>query len=437
MSRRAAPGKRWSATSTATAWDTSGGRVGPSSPAAAKVQVRWRLDGKNRKATFTGARCARDAEALSALLRLAYLEDWPADERHRPRRPKALPDSEPEETDGAPGGSASEPPTATLELPAAAAVPTPLDVAALVEWRRKLHRSTPKKRGGAKRSPKTLAGYDSELDFIAAHLVYRPGDPRLEALGVPPGASMRVDDPSTGVAAGDLIALIDLRAATNLRTRAANERKLARWAGAVEREQRRAARQGRDPVLPGPPALRAEEASARTIESMWRELSGLFEQAYLRGRVSYQPCTAEVADQVVRAAPVRFTTRNVPSRSQVAALAAAVRDLQRAGPFRHGRRVVNDGGRYFAMVQTGGREALRPEEQVALRRSWLELDGPRPRIVLHHAEVRETVERGRRELVRVPLKHRGEGGDSSGDPRGRPRAGRDPPRTPREVRAPA
>ena len=89
--RRAAAGKRWSASSSAQAWDRNGEPVPVGDASATKVTVRYRLDGVLRKRSFSGPECWSHAEAFQALLRAAYCGDWPADAEHRPVPPVPAP----------------------------------------------------------------------------------------------------------------------------------------------------------------------------------------------------------------------------------------------------------------------------------------------------------------------------------------------------------
>lgn len=154
------------------------------------------------------------------------------------------------------------------------------------------------------------------------------------------------------------------------------------------------------------PELEAEVASARTVESACREVRGMFTDAYLRGRTSYQPWTSEVDDQVIRASPVVYNLRSVASPAQVDRLVANMAASTRWSVDARGRRVEASGARFAAMVMLAGKKGLREEELGGLRWSWLELDGDRPRIVLRGAEVYHPLDGGGRARVRVTLKHR-------------------------------
>ncbi|HEV7886564.1 MAG TPA: hypothetical protein VGO92_03330, partial [Acidimicrobiales bacterium] len=207
----------------------------------------------------------------------------------------------------------------------------------------------------------------------------------------------------------DLIGLIDERARINLATRAANERALRRWEAARATEQA-PRRGGRAPNPAGPrPEPKPEVAGARTIEEFARAVKSLLVEAHRRGRIPYQPWTAEVDDAVVRAQAPHYTTKGVLGRDQVWRVAAAVAAIERVSWQAGAQRRVNGGSRYEAMVAVAGRKGLRPEETAAMRRSWLELDRPRPRIALRNAEVYHPLPDGGRVRAVVPLKHRVEG----------------------------
>lgn len=283
------------------------------------------------------------------------------------------------------------------------------DVAELASWFNTHTRTTRKRRTGGMRSPTTVHGYELTLKLFVELARYREGDARLRPLCLGPGAAMRCDDPELGIGPADLIGLIDERAGINLRTRAANERALRRWEQARAREH--APRRGGKPPKPaGPrPQPKPEVAGARAIEEFARVVKSMLAEAHRRGRIHYQPWAAEVDDAVVHAGAPHYTTRNVLSRAQVWRAAEAVAATERVAVGANGSREVHDGGRYEAMIALAGRKGLRPEETVALRRSWLELDRARPRIALRNAEVYHPLPDGGRVRAIVPLKHRAEG----------------------------
>ena len=283
------------------------------------------------------------------------------------------------------------------------------DVADLAAWFTKVTRTTRKKRTGGMRSPTTTHGYELTLGLLVELARYREGDPRLRPLCLGPGAPMRCDDPELGIGPADLIGLIDERAGINLRTRTANERALRRWEAATAKEQA-PRRGGRPPKPAGPrPEPKPEIAGARTIEEFARAVKSTLVEAHRRGRIPYQPWTAEVDDAVVHAQAPHYTTRNVLSRDQVWRVAAAMATLERVAVGPSGSRDLRSGGRYEAMIALAGRKGLRPEETIALRRSWLELDRARPRVALRNAEVYHPLPGGGRVRAVVPLKHRAEG----------------------------
>lgn len=136
--RRAAKGKRWSATSSVRRLDASGNVVA-SNVVASKAIVNYRYDAKSRKKTFIGPRCTDDAQAFQNLLVVAYDEDWPADAQHRPIPPTPLPTPQP---------IMSAPPL-LLSLPDEDR--SAVDIVTVCDWFLDRMRSTPKRRGGQKR----------------------------------------------------------------------------------------------------------------------------------------------------------------------------------------------------------------------------------------------------------------------------------------------
>jgi len=86
--QRKAGDARWSARSTLEAVDAQGQKVTVEDPRAAKLVVRWRCDGRNRKKGFSGPDAAADAAAdaaeLHGLLLVAGSHGCPADANGRP-----------------------------------------------------------------------------------------------------------------------------------------------------------------------------------------------------------------------------------------------------------------------------------------------------------------------------------------------------------------
>lgn len=396
MTKRAAPGKRWSATSTTERFDANGAKLGDVGGAAVKVKVRYRLDGKSRQATFADPDADTQAVHYRHLLAAAYTGDWDADDRHNPAPAVALP---------LPSvGPEPEP----LPLPTAGD-DTIVDIDALVKWQAAKHRSSKKKKGGGTRSPKTTHGYDNNLAFFAERARYPAGDPRVVAGHVEAGASIRIDDPAFGVTEADLITFIDERSATNLRTRGANERRMRTWVRSVERELDRAERDGREPVIPDEPTLAPETVSARTIDSSCQEVRRLFHDAYRRGIIRYQPWTPSVDEEVVHAIPAVRKLKNLPNGDQVRLLADTMAGTERAGYTADGSLGQISGDRYAAMIELSGVLGLREEEVAGIRLSWVELDRDQPRIGLRGAEVYHPLDEGGRVRATVPLKARAEG----------------------------
>lgn len=234
---RKATGKRWSSTRSVKLYDATGSQISTgSSTAAAKAVIRYRLDGRGRKLTIAGANLAAQVRQTEALLTLAYEQNWVADKRFRPVAPVALPSVGVDMAgdgaqvllfSGAQTADLPEPaaPRSAAALPAVGAPTRPADVDSLVRWRTSfVETSNSRRRGGGKRSPSTTDNYRTNLNFFLTHARYPLGDPRLDQLGLPAGAPLRLDHPELGLTEHDLVALLTLRASTNLRTRAANER---------------------------------------------------------------------------------------------------------------------------------------------------------------------------------------------------------------------
>ena len=452
---RREPGRRWSASSSVQLFDKAGRKLAADAAGdVAKALVCYRLDGASRFATFKGHDAVRGAATFQKLLQVAHEQNWEADDRFRPLQPatevpasplatlgrlhfvgghevptgaRLSPDTGPAEDNGlSTGGTAAalpEPlpvlrpgPTAYagLALPAVcpgapkagSAVAPIVDVEDLARWRLAWLRTNKKTRGNERRRARTTKGYEGHLEFLAANARYREGDPRLEALGLQPGASLRLDDPDLGLSAADLIDLVELRAVTNLRTRRANRTAASRWSAAVEKEELLARREEREPVLPPVPLMRVEEADGRTIEEFARNVKSALNDAALRRRVPYLAWQAEVDDVVVHSASPNYTTKTLANRLQVDRIARTMAALTREARDADGKPCVISGERFVEMVVVTAHYALRPEETIAMRRDWLDLDRPRPRIVVRCAEVYEPLDSGGRERQEVPLKHR-------------------------------
>jgi len=410
--RRKTAGKRWSASSTI---EWIGGRGTPlcrtatsgDAPRdvvqqAVKVKVHYRLDGRSRKATLragTPADLIDQAGTFQALLHAAYVNNWPADANFRPLPPVPLP--------AGPTAVGTAVP-ALVGLPTVAG-PVPADVASIAAWYLARQESTKKKRGGGDRIGSTVRDYRNHVEFFLEFARYAEDDPRRVALGLAVGAPLRLDDAATGLSERDLLDYVALRAATNLRTRGVNERRIARWAAAAEVEEARACAQEREPALPPMPRLDDERSSARTLEAHARTISAMLRTAHDHGLIPYLPWTAVVADEVPNAGATSYTARLLPSRTQLAAIMAAISRAERRVQGPELTRCTATGERYAAMVWLAGREAPRPEETIAIRDSWVILDDD-PRIELQWAEVFSSLPGTRgRERVRVPLKQRAPG----------------------------
>ncbi len=395
--RRRAAGKRWSATASLTLFDASGTPLpDDAEDTAHRAQVRWRVDGKQRKRTFLPDELD-DVSGFLTTLRAAYEHDWAADARGWPVVPNGLPGAAPSPVEVPVEEDTLGDVDRVRQLPGAGARPAAIrDVAALVEHSSSHLATTRSPKTGRPRGRSTLRDYRYELDFAVDVLRYPADDPRLERVDAQAGDSLRIDQRDGGIAESDLLAFLEVRERTNRNVRLQNERAMARWATEVEAEERRAADDGRDPELPPPPALEPEVASPRTVQAVANLVSAMFRQAFRREWMSYQPWTPDVDDQVISPAPTAYSRKTVHARSQVDRTAVAIGAVERQAVI-DGRWTTVNGERYQGLVKLGGYAAPRPEELIAIRRSWLELDADRPRLALHNALV---------DGQTVPLKHR-------------------------------
>jgi hypothetical protein len=351
--RRRGAEERWSASSSLTAFDAAGQRVDEASAAAVTFKVRWRYDGVLRKRTLSGPGAQAAASQLQVELLAARSLDWPADEQGRPVVPGAVQAS----SEGAEAGDhladvvPLRPVAERSTLPRVAAPSSSLPVAAkasgignideLADWYLELAASTKKRRGGEGRSPTTIGGYRSDISFLREHARYAAGDPRLEALGLEPGASMRVDSIEHGINSQDLINLVALRESTNLRTRGANERALQRFAKELADEERRAAKASRPVVMPEMPTPREEVVEARTIEAFCRTTKAALVQAHQRGKAVRDEETLDEAardEQVIVTSEWRrhdLAVLSVDSHDATATRPLAVVEAKVVGVFDH------------------------------------------------------------------------------------------------------
>lgn len=399
--KRAEKGRRWSATSTVERYHANGNKLDHASTVTpAKLIVRWRCDGKQRSQTFAG-HDVDGVEEFQALLAAAYAGNWAPLDYGRPPIPNRVP---------APAASVADPapePEVLLTVPKAS-VTSPVggdDVESLVEWF-KNRQQTQKSKRGAKRSPKTLDNYFDGLDFADTVLRYKAADPRLAGTDRKPGDSLLREH----LTAADLLGALDVRAGTNLRTRAANERKLQRWSKSVLHAEKIAKRTGQPFVIPPAPLLEPEEASARTCEEFARQTKALFTTAAAHGLITESPWTAAVDDATIRPAKVHYTTKNVLNRHQVERIAAGIAAHTRTSRTPDYAIVHVDGRRYLAMVLLAGIDGPRPEETIALRLSWIDdRPGRGMRIGIRGGEVDQPkkLTGANRARTSVELKHRG------------------------------
>ena len=393
--RRAAAGKRWSANASVTLYNRDREALSAGTTATPhSAQVRWRLDGRQRKRTL-GADELVQLPGFLADLRAAYEHDWDADASGWPQAPRQLPTEVPVAAKGSEPQSDSGPLLRPLVPLDDESDPRPTVASIVKRYLRHLE-TTRSPKTGMPRSESTLRDYWYELGFAQDFFRYVPGDPRLSVEGVEVGDSMLLTDPDEGVGPRDVLAFLEHRERTNRSTRICNERAMARWAQAVEREGRQAEREGREPKLPEPPTMEAEVAEPRTVQSAGKLLKAMFTMAAGRGWIDYQPWAADVDDHLIKPAPTTYTRKSVPHRSQVDRIVDVIGELTRDAVV-DGTWTTVDGDRYRAAVMLAGYKAPRPEELIAIRWSWLEFDRPRARIALHNAEVDGKV---------VPLKHR-------------------------------
>lgn len=242
------------------------------------------------------------------------------------------------------------------------------------------HTRTSKMKRGRARSPKTIEGYLSGLDFIRITLVYRAGDRRLDRIDAMPGDSIRIDE-EHGLTTADLFRFIDERTTTNLRTREANERAAQKYADRIVRRDEAIAsgRPGRRPYIPEPPVMKEEDASAGTVKEACRMLRAVIAHAVSRELMTYDPWTDHVEAAVPTAETPYFTTRVVMSDEQILRLAEGMSRFERATT---GGEMIN-GHRYTGLVAFLGMDAPRQAEAFAVRLSSFNLDVHRPRVTVY------------------------------------------------------
>lgn len=103
--RRAAAGKRWSATASVALYNASRTRLADGATVGVqRAKVRWRIDGRQRKRTFDVGELG-ELSGFLAVLRAAYEQDWEPDERGRPIVPSGLPGLAPSTAAAAPAGN--------------------------------------------------------------------------------------------------------------------------------------------------------------------------------------------------------------------------------------------------------------------------------------------------------------------------------------------
>lgn len=377
---------------------------------AVQARVHYRLDGKTKRPTFAAVTAAdlTELRAFVATLLVAYHHDWPADTAGKPIAPTALPAATSALSDPVAQTPATAPPRVSLADLGAGAALCPLDAPRLVEMFRNHQRVGKKRSGGGKKQRNTHTNYRTQLNFFLEHARYEPGDPRLAVLGLAAGASWVFDNEQAPITEADLLHLIAIRTTTNLRVRAVNERRLAKWENDVAAAVRRGDTEAAAAIAM--PDLTPEECAARTVEAFAQQLGALLTHAYKRKWIAYDLWTDDVKDEVPQAASTSYTRRVVADRSQVGELVSTMRKYTRSWRARNNEVRIVDGDRYAAAVWVAGRMGTRPEELIAIRDSWVILEPADPRIVLRHAEiVQPAFDDQPRRRERVSLKHRAEG----------------------------
>jgi len=464
VGRRRRPGTRWSASFSLTA-TLEGGATKAVDPAvvggdeqalrtqlwgATRLRYRWRVDGRQPSRSFQLPQELDAAVEFRRTLTAAIVGDWPVDDRGQPRHPgTAAPPAEvapddaaaPSVTTGArvlslparrPSERAAEPGTGPGVVTPLRPAPTGSgifepsrdgidwadlddeishldDFEALTAWRMvDLQRF--KSRHGQDRVGSTLSNAEGELAMARRFFRYVPGDPRLDDPAVDAGDPLRLDHPA-GLTEADCIAFVDHRRTTNLSTRAKNLRDERRWAKALEAAERDSRRTGIAVAVPPAPVPTVEVAGPRTVEATCRTVSSALRQAQMEGRIETNPWTPRVDRLIETPQQPHFTDKVLPSPEQITAIIDAVAAHTRLGPYVNGIREVQDGGRYRAFVALAEDAFPRPEELIAIRRSWLVLDGTMTGIVLHGGEVNYPLRftNGSRARTFVSLKARQQG----------------------------
>lgn len=364
---------------------------------AVKARVHYRLDGKTKRPTFNCESVTQleDLRAFTRALDLAYRNDWPADSAGKPTPPVCIGAPTPDRGIGMARTSVSG--DGRVE-------PQPLTASRLVRLVQARLRKQPKAQGGAKKTARTLYGYQTHQNFFLRHARYLPGDPRLELLGLQPGDEWVFDNPEAPLRELDIRRLLLVRGTTHLDVRASNEAALRAWCRELEKVAA-----GSDGLteVPDLPEFTPEEASARTIEAFAQQLGVLLNYAYDHELIPDRLWSQALKDEVPTAAGACYTTRTVPSRYEICdvteAMSAATRTFRRGGTA-----VTVNGERYAAMIWLAGRAGPRPEETIAIRNYWVLLDPDDPRIELRYAETVQPKHDGQpRERAVVPLKHHG------------------------------
>jgi integrase len=286
----------------------------------ARWLVRWRVDGRLRKRTFTDP---SDAHAFRAVLLQAKRESRAADAR-------GWPISDEDCTgEGAGSGINFEDYCTTLWYP--------------------LHRAT----FGAK----TRVTHRTNMRFAIDVLRYTASDRRIQDSAAPAvGDSILMHH----LVADDVLRAVACRSTRNARTAAKNSR---RSATARRREF-------------GIEGDAEETASASTVRSFYLTLAMIIKAAQSSRVITRSPLPGTLR-AAPRPRPTRLSSRFVPSIDEVFDLADAIASL---GPLMSDGR--HAGERFRSLVLCGGTLGPRPGEMTAHRPDWI--DWGHPTVVMWH-----------------------------------------------------
>lgn len=320
---------RWGGPYPPKAYDADGNEVPWQTRKPAKRVVRWRVDGRGPYERHYRGDAKVAAEAFYARIAQAKERDWPADDRHWPVDPNAPADDEATDDDE----------------PVVPVGPT------FAEYAESWYED--RKPGW---DSKTRDQRRGALDLAIAWLVYPEDDeePRGEA-----GASIALGH----LTAEDVRRSLRTRRSVNLRTRAMNERRHAKWVKACDREVKKAQRKGREPEMPPEPVPEPEVVSARTVEVYAITLGMVLKRAQKDGTL---PTDVWSAVDVEKPEEEVVDVRMLPSVGEVFKLAKAIAACQ------DGR-----GERYRLLVLLGGTTGPRPGELTRMEPDDVVLNDPK------------------------------------------------------------